>query len=219
MSMKSLRVIFITIVVFVFSLEYAQARNRQGGGSSSGSGYTPRTRTKVSSQSSQKNSNKDKSKSVNKEEGSESLKWGKSDDSIKVKSNPQQKENILKLKEDAKAIKDKSNITQDQKDKIKSDFSAIMDGAQKPSEESVNNLVGDLTRAAEDGKLGPKEAMKISESVSGVLESANISEEEVWALKKDVEAVAEASNLNQQDTDLIIADVEAIIDTARANSK
>ena len=49
----------------------------------------------------------------------------------------------------------KGKLTKDEKDKIKADFQSILQGAQKPSQESVKNLTDSVTSAIDDGKLGP----------------------------------------------------------------
>lgn len=140
-------------------------------------------------------------------------------DSITAKMDPEQKSNIDTLTSQLTALQGNSDVTDDQKKQLTKDLQAAMEGAQKPSEESVSKLAGDMVDYTSDGKMTTKEIMAIQKDVKAVLDSANITDAEVEALKTDVKGIADSSNLTKEDVDSLVAEVEAIAKTAQANAQ
>ena len=72
----------------------------------------------------------------------------------------QQKQNLNQLKADLQAIYKKSAVTTGQKQTVVNDLKKILSGASMPSEQSVQALANDLSKALADGTLTPTEAVK-----------------------------------------------------------
>ena len=128
-----------------------------------------------------------------------------------------QRQNLAKLKADLKAIHGKSQITKQQKQAVAQELYAILSAAQRPSQESVQALAGDLTQFLADGKIGPGEAFQLTTDISSVLSAANISQESAQKLKAEVQVLLKASNLTQADVKLLQQDIQAVIQTAQQN--
>ncbi len=107
------------------------------------------------------------------------------------------------------------NLSEANRNKIKSDFQSILQKAQKPSQDSVKNLTNDITTAMDDGKLNPKEAIEIQQEISEVLDSANIDANDVETLKEDVEMILEAADLDPEEMKNIISNVEDVVKSVK----
>lgn len=130
---------------------------------------------------------------------------------------PQQQQNLAKLKTDLQTIHAKSSVTPAQVQAVANDLMAIFSTANRPSKQSVQKLAKDLTAIVADRKITPTEAYKLSQDVAAVLASANISQGAVDKLLADIQILLKATNITQTDLQTIKADVKAIVDTARSN--
>lgn len=136
---------------------------------------------------------------------------------ITAKMSPTQQANVDKLKSDLLAMKDGSNVTQEQKDALKSDLTDMLSGATRPSQESVQTLANDLTSSMADGSLSLKEKATLTNDFQSVLDSANISADEFGAFVTSVQDVLVASGVTKDDVAAIAGDLQAIGAEAKTN--
>lgn len=128
-----------------------------------------------------------------------------------------QKQNLTKLKTNLMAIKEASEVTQEQKDALTASLMAIRDGATKPDKTLVKKFATDLSEAISDGDFDQKEIAKLANDLRAILNSANITQAELDKAKADLKAILESSNVDKADVQLILADIQAIVDEARKN--
>lgn len=197
MTLRTSRLIGYCLTVTLFLTGYTMAGPRSGGGGSA-SKPTVSAPAKPSSSGDAAASSKD---------------------AITAKMDPDQQGNIDSLTSQLTALQGNSDVTAEQKEQLSKDLRAAMEGAQKPSEESVSKLASDLVAYTADGKLTTKEIIAIQKDVKAVLDSANITDEEIEALKADVQEIADASNLAKEDVESLVAEVEDIARTAQANAQ
>ncbi len=131
----------------------------------------------------------------------------------------QQQQNLQKLKTDLEAIHGKSEATQAQKQAVAQDLQHILSGASRPSQQSVQTLANDLSKAAADGTISTTEAVKLSQDVAVVLNEASISQQDVNKLMADIQTLLKATKLTKQDAQTIYNDVKAVATTAQQNGK
>lgn len=131
----------------------------------------------------------------------------------------QQQQNLTKLKTDLQALQGKSEVTTAQKNAVKQDLQKILSGACKPSQQSVQTLANDLSKAVADGTISTSEATKLVHDVTVVLNEANVSQQDVQKLLADVQTLLKATNLSRSDAQTIYDDVKAITTTARQNAQ
>lgn len=122
----------------------------------------------------------------------------------------EQQANIAKLKGDLATIKQKSQITEEQKQKLASDVETMLSGAVKPSQETIDVFVATLLAVIADGKLTNVEIAQLTKVINELLVSANVSSENFQAVWNDLFAILEASGISQEDTATIVADLRAI---------
>lgn len=128
---------------------------------------------------------------------------------------PQQQENIEKLIADLKAIKEKSELTEDQRETLKNDLKSTLQDFQKPDEEAVDKFVADLSETFSDGSIGPREIILLQQDIYAILNSANISDEQIDVLKEDFQEIGESSNISQEDLETLWNDIVQILKTAK----
>jgi hypothetical protein len=131
---------------------------------------------------------------------------------------PEQQENIEKLITDLKALQEKSEVTEEQRETLKNDLISTLQGVQKPSQTAVENLAADFSEIISDGHINLNEIKVIQEDVNLVLNSANISDEKIEVLKKDFQAIGESSNISSEDLETLWNDMVQILETARKAS-
>lgn len=131
---------------------------------------------------------------------------------------PLQKENIEKLIADLKAIQDKSELTDSQRETLKNDLISTLQGVQKPSQTAVENLAADFSEIISDDHIDLNEIKVLQEDVNLVLNSANISDEKIEVLKEDFQAIVESSNISEEDLETLWNDIVQILETARKAS-
>lgn len=127
-----------------------------------------------------------------------------------------QQANIQKLAGDLQKIKSQSQITPEMKNELSNDLMNMCKGAQKPSTESVNKLVSDLTNALADKNLSKTELLSIAKDLHYVLNSANITDAQISDVLSDVETILTASGVTQADANVIIQDLNNIINEIKA---
>jgi len=128
---------------------------------------------------------------------------------------PLQKENIEKLIADLKAIREKSEITKEQKETLKKDLKSTLQGAHKPSQEAIEKFVADFSEIIADGRIDFREILALQENINLFLNSANISDEQIQVLKENFQTMAESSNISKEDLETLWNDIVQIVDTAR----
>lgn len=128
---------------------------------------------------------------------------------------PEQQENIEKLVTDLKALQEKSEVTEEQREALKNDLKSTLRGAQKPSETAVENLAADFLEIISDDHIDLNEIKVLQEDVNLVLNSANISDEKIEVLKEDFQAIGESSNISEEDLETLWNDIVQVVETAR----
>ena len=128
---------------------------------------------------------------------------------------PGQQENIEKLIADLKAIIEKSEVTEEQKETLKKDLKSTLQGIQKPSEGTVDKFVTDLSETFSDGDIDPKEIILLQQDIYAILNSANISDEQIDVLKEDLQAIGESSNISKEDLETLWNNIVQVVETAR----
>jgi hypothetical protein len=128
---------------------------------------------------------------------------------------PEQQENIEKLIADLKAIQEKSDITQKQKEILKNDIKSTLQDAHKPDRSAIDKLVKDISGFIFDGRLGYREMETLQDDINLLLNSANISDEEIEILKKDFQAIGESSNISEEDLETLWNEIVQITETAK----
>lgn len=123
-------------------------------------------------------------------------------------------ENISKLIADLKSIKEGSEVTQEQKDKLKEDVKAVLQDAVRPSEESVQALIDALKKAWEDGLHGD-DVDTVLKAFLAVMESANISIPDLKLIAADLKDILTSANIDEQEKETIINDLKAIAEEFR----
>ena len=121
-----------------------------------------------------------------------------------------QQRNVEKLKSDLESIKGKSHVTPQMKQQLAADLTAMAEGATKPSQATVQQLVNDLTAAAADKNLSSREIAQLTNDFYKVLNSAGISVSEFNAAVCDAQTIIKASGVSSADAALIAADLKAI---------
>jgi len=131
---------------------------------------------------------------------------------------PEQQANLEKLIADLKAIQDKSELTDSQRETLKNDLISTLQGVQKPSQTAVENLAADFSEIISDDHIDLNEIKVLQEDVNLVLNSANISDEKIEVLKEDFQAIVESSNISEEDLETLWNDIVQILETARKAS-
>ena len=124
-----------------------------------------------------------------------------------------QKENLRSLASDLREIADRTTVTPEQAEAIRSEFRSIVEGATRPDRELVRELRRDVRLARSDGEVTNDERQQVAQSVDAVLESANITQEARDALWAEI---AE-TGLTQDDVQTVAEDLAAIRQESRAN--
>lgn len=137
---------------------------------------------------------------------------------LQSKMSPTQQANVDKLKSDLQAMKDGSNVTQEQKDALKCSLTDMLSGATKPSQESVQTLANDLSTSMADGSLSLKEKATLTSDFQSVLDSANITADEFNAFAASAQDVLTASGVSKDDVATIAGDLKAIGSEIKANA-
>lgn len=119
-------------------------------------------------------------------------------------------DSVTQLANDLAAIKSGSSVTKAQKEALANDLLAMADGATKPDQALVDDLVDDLYAALEDGAVSTKEAMKLAADLEAVMNSANIPKSEVDKAIADAQAILLASGVTKEDVQVIVKDLQAI---------
>jgi len=130
----------------------------------------------------------------------------------------EQRANFEKLKTDLKALRDSSNITPEQKEKLVTDLRTMFQGANPPSQESLKAFANALSQARSDGTLSSLEKMNLVACAKAVLDSSNIPLEEVEAVIADTKEIIAASGIEQADVEEIGNDLRAIKQEANPDS-
>jgi hypothetical protein len=130
-----------------------------------------------------------------------------------------QQQNIDKLIADLNLIKQGSQVTQTQKDALKSDLMAMADGATRPDQALVQQLANDLAEAISDGNLSQREKSKLANDLRQVMNSANISASEVNQAISDAQAIIAASGVSKTDAQTIANDLKAIATEAQKKTQ
>lgn len=131
---------------------------------------------------------------------------------------PTQQQNMQKLQADLAAIKQGSQVTAEQKQALKNDLLAMVDGATKPDQVLVQQLANDVAEAMADGSLDNKEKAQLSNDLYKVMNSANIPVEEVNQAVADAQAILIASGVSKSDMQTIAVDLKAIATEAKNNA-
>jgi hypothetical protein len=126
-----------------------------------------------------------------------------------------QQANIQKLVGDLRAIHADSVLTPAHLQQLAQDVAAVVDGANRPAPDTVDQLQNDWATASADGDISPLEAIMLAQDVKDVLDSANIPVEEAQAVVDDLQAIVAATNIDAADLQLIAEDVSAIAEEFR----
>lgn len=129
----------------------------------------------------------------------------------------QQQQNLKALESDLKAIKTGSQVTQAQKDALKSSLSALAEGAVRPDPALVQTLTDDLSKALSDGVISDTEKVKLASDLQKILNSANIPVNEVTTAIAAAQVILQASNIDRGDVEKIMNDLNAIVNEVRSN--
>lgn len=130
---------------------------------------------------------------------------------------PTQAANIQKLIADLQAIRANSQVTPEMVEQFLRDTAVLLQGTQKPSQQSVETLATDLKSATADGTISPLEMATLQRDLAQVLTEANIPESEVKAVVDDWKAIVTASGVTPEQVKTILADLQAIVLEAAAN--
>ncbi len=130
-----------------------------------------------------------------------------------------QQGHVEKLKGDLLSIQEASQVTPAQKEALKSDLMAMVDGAVKPDPALVQKLADDLADALSDGEISSREMAKLVGDLEAVMNGANVSMSEVDKAISDVKAILLSSGVSQADVQQIVRDLEAIAEEAQKNVK
>jgi hypothetical protein len=149
------------------------------------------------------------------ESGSEHFQKAKALFASQAYIDPEQQENIAKLITDLKALKEKSEITEAQRENLKDDLKSTLQGVQKPSETAVEKLAADFFEIISDDHIDLNEIKVLLEDVNLVLNSANISDKQIEVLKENFQAIGESSNISEKDIETLWNDIAQIVETAR----
>lgn len=123
----------------------------------------------------------------------------------------QQQLNIAKLAADLQSIRSGSEITEEQKQQLAEDLQALIEGSVKPSTESLEKLVDDLSAAFSDGQIPVSEQLKLVNDMLAVLNSANIPAEEMEAVIQDIQEIVSAGGVTEEEAQMIADDLRAIV--------
>ena len=114
-----------------------------------------------------------------------------------------------------KAIQEKSDITQTQKETLGNDIKSAPQDAHKPDRSAIDKVVSDMLEFMSDGYLGYREIETLKDDINLLLNSANISDEEIEILKEDLQAIGESSNFSEEDLETLYKDTVQIVETAK----
>jgi hypothetical protein len=134
------------------------------------------------------------------------------------RTSPAQQANLEALQSDLASLKAGSQVTQQQKDDLKSSLMAMADGATKPDPAAVQALANDLSAALVDGNLSTAEKVRLSQDLETVMNSANVPPADVQAAIADAQQILTASGVDRSDVQAIAADLQAIANEAQANA-
>lgn len=115
------------------------------------------------------------------------------------------------LAADLQTIHSHSTVTPQQVQQLLVDTAVMLQGAQAPSQASVQTLVTDLKNFTADGQLTKGETAKLTADLTKVLKEANIPVAEAEAVAGDVQAIVTASGVTVSDVQTIINDIKAIL--------
>lgn len=135
------------------------------------------------------------------------------------KLSDQQQKNIERLQSDLNAIKQGSQVTQNQITALKNDLIAIAERATRPDPALVDKLATDLANALADGKLSNAEKARLSQDLYAVLNSANISTAEINQAIADAQTILQASGITKNEVTAVINDLKAIANEAQSNAQ
>ena len=127
-----------------------------------------------------------------------------------------QQQNVQKLQGDLAAIKSGSQVTPAQKQALTASLQNMATGATKPSQQSVEQLSTDLSKALSDGNISAKDQAQLSKDLGVVMNSANIPQSEVQQASESAQAILKASGVSKTDVQQIGTDLKAISTTAQA---
>lgn len=195
------RIFVLTMICFIFMASQSSAQLLARGGAERFPGG--------SSQSRQDSNNLPVRKQLNTQSSGQIRSQMKGQSQNHQISDPQ-KQNIETLKADFSKIKSESNVSAEQKQKLKNDLSTIGQNATRPDPKTIDHLSSDFKDATADGSISKVEKAKLIHDTQAVLESANISPKDVQTAIKDVNEILDASNVDQADVDMIIKDLQAI---------
>jgi hypothetical protein len=129
----------------------------------------------------------------------------------------QQRENLAQLRSDLESVIANSEVTSEMIQQLAESLSAVMDGATRPSEDSVAQLVNTIQSSLDDGSITLPEQMEIREDLIAVLESANIPISEINAVIDDLQAIRSASGITRETITTIVGDIRAIATEFQTN--
>jgi len=129
----------------------------------------------------------------------------------------QQRENLAQLRNDLEAVIANSEVTSEMIQQLAESLSAVMDGATRPSGDSVAQLVNTIQSSLDDGSITLPEQMEIREDLIAVLQSANVPLSEINAVIDDLRAIHSASGITRETITTIVDDIRAITTEFQTN--
>lgn len=100
---------------------------------------------------------------------------------------------------------------------LANDLLVLIDGATRPSQDSVAQLLTTIQSSLADGAITLPERLKITADLKVVLESANVPISEMNAVIADLKAILSASGITQETISTIVNDIRAIITELQNN--
>lgn len=126
-----------------------------------------------------------------------------------VQLTPQQ-QSAYRLLADMAAIKTNSVATADQKSQMARDLTGLLQGANKPSNASMNKLADDLAAALAEKKLTTTQQGRLYQNINAVLNNVSLSATQKQAVYDDVEKSLQPSGGDNKNAAAVAADLKAI---------
>lgn len=125
---------------------------------------------------------------------------------------------VRQLLDDLRSIAPGSTVTDEQKQTLADDLTALASGLVKPSSSSVDQLADDLAAAAASGRLTRKVEKLLAGDLAAVLDRAELDPARLRAVVAEVTVILAAYGIDAADLQQLAADLETIIDGFQTDS-
>ncbi len=136
---------------------------------------------------------------------------------VKENITPEQKERLKGLRENLLILKEGSDITDAHIQEVRECLKEVLKSADRPSEESKQQVKLALQSALEDEELAPSEMLQIRNSLRSMADSAGVPQELSANLREAILNLIEASNVTVEEAQIVIEDIVVIMKDVMEN--